>query len=131
VSRDVRSRLAAQAAAAGYPPDLLALIAQASLPAYQPGEQLEDAQIEQVTDTVEVLAQAGYRADTLTDHIAEYQRRHGSDWRECFWARALRIASVRYSRPDSYGVSPCDTDPDRLAQHAARQPAPPSAARVA
>ena len=55
-----RSRLAAQAAAAGYPPDLLALIANATLPAYQPGQQLEDAQIDQVTDAVEVLAQAGY-----------------------------------------------------------------------
>ena len=63
MSSDARSRLAAQAAAAGYPPDLLALIAHATLPAYQPGEQLEDAQIEQVTDAVEVLAQAGYRAE--------------------------------------------------------------------
>ena len=101
MSRDVRSRLAAQAAAAGYPPDLLALIAHATLPRYRPGEQLEDAQIEQVTDAVEVLAQAGYRADTLAEHIAEYQRRHGSDWRERFWARALRIATVRYRHPDS------------------------------
>ena len=102
----MRSRLAAQAAAAGYPPDLLALIANATLPGYQPGEQLEDAQIEQVTDAVEVLAQAGYRADTLAEHIAEYQRRHGEDWRERFWGRALRIASVRYRRPDIYGLSP-------------------------
>jgi hypothetical protein len=131
MSRDVRSRLAAQAAAAGYPPDLLALIAHATLPAYQPGEQLEDAQIRQITDAVEVLAQAGYQADTLAEHIAEYQHRHASDWRERFWARALRIATVRHSHPDSYGLSPCETDPDRLAQHAARQPAPASAARAA
>ena len=131
MSRNVRSRLAAQAAAAGYPPDLLALIAHATLPAYQPGEQLEDAQIEQVTDAVEVLAQAGYRADTLAEHIAEYERRHGDDWRERFWDRALRIATVRYRHPDTYGLSPCETDPDRLAQHAAGQPAPASAARAA
>jgi hypothetical protein len=131
VSSTARSRLAAQAAAAGYPPDLLARIAHGTLPAYRPGEQLEDTQIEQVTDAVKVLPQAGYRADTLAEHICEYQRRHGSDWRERFWERALRIASVRYSRPDSYGLSPCETDPDRLAQHAARQPAPPSAARAA
>jgi hypothetical protein len=128
---DVRSRLAAQAAAAGYPPDLLAHIAHATLPRYQPGQQLEDAEIEQVSDAVEVLGQAGYRADTLAEHIAEYQRRHGSDWRERFWARALRIATVRYSHPDSYGLSPCETDPDRLAQHAGRRPAPASAARAA
>ena len=131
MSRDVRGRLAAQAAAAGYPPDLLALIANATLLRYQPGQQLEDQQIEQVTDAVEVLAQAGYRAGTLAEHIAEYQRRHGEDWRERFWSRALRIASVRYRRPDIYGLSPGETDPHRLAQHAARQPAPPSAARAA
>ena len=64
MSSDARGRLAAQAAAAGYPPDLLALIAHATLPAYQPGEQLQDAQIEQVTQAVEVLAQAGYRAES-------------------------------------------------------------------
>ena len=131
MSRDVRGRLAAQAAAAGYPPDLLALIAQVTLPGYRAGEQLDDVQIGQVTDAVEVLAQAGYRADTLAEHMAEYQRRHGDDWREFFWARALRIATVRHSRPDTYGLSPCETDPDRVAQHAARQPASASAARTA
>ena len=70
MSTDARSRLAAQAAAAGYPPDLLALIAHAALPGYRTGEQLEDPQIEQVTAAVEVLAQAGYRAESLAEHIA-------------------------------------------------------------
>ena len=116
-----RSRLAAQAAAAGYPPDLLALIANATLPRYRPGEQLEDAQIEQVTDAVEVLTQAGYRADTLPGQLADYRHRHGGEWRQQFWARALAIASVRYRHPDRYGLSPCETDPDRLT----RTPAPP------
>ena len=104
-------------------PTLLALIAHATLPAYQPGEQLQDAQIEQVTQAVEVLAQAGYRAESLAEHIADYQRRRGEDWRERFWRRALRLASLRYRRPDTYGLSPCETDPGRLAQHAARQAA--------
>ncbi|HUK13337.1 MAG TPA: hypothetical protein VLW17_08535 [Thermoanaerobaculaceae bacterium] len=130
MSTDARSRLAAQAAAAGYPPDLLALIAHATLPAYQPGQQLQDAQIEQVTDAVEVLAQAGYRADSPAEHIGDYPRRHGEDWRQSFWARALALANVRYRHPDSYGLSPCETDPDRLAQHAAGQAAPPSSARA-
>ena len=125
MNTDARSRLAAQAAAAGYPPDLLALIAHATLPAYQPGAQLEDAQIAQITDAVEVLAQAGYRADTLAEHIAEYQRRHGGDWRERFWARALRIASVRYRRPEPTGSRPARPTHNRLAEHAARQPASP------
>jgi hypothetical protein len=123
MSTDARSRLAAQAAAAGYPPDLLAVIAHATLPGYQPGQQLEDGQIEQVTDAVEVLAQAGYAGVNLPAHLADYQRRHGSDWRQRFWSRALRLASVRYRRPDIYGLSPCESDPDRLAKHAARQAA--------
>jgi len=131
MSTDARSRLAAQAAAAGYPPDLLAVIAHATLPAYQPGQQLQDAQIEQVTDAVEVLAQAGYRAESLAAHIADYRHRHGQDWRQPFWSRALALASVRYRRPDIYGLSPCETDPDRVAHHAAREPAPPSSARAA
>ena len=97
MSADPRSRLAAQAAAAGYPPDLLAVIAHATLPAY--------------------------RADSLAQHTGDYRRRHGEDWRQPFWARALALASVRYRRPDIYGLSPCETDPDRLAKHAASQAA--------
>jgi hypothetical protein len=131
MSTDARSRLAAQAAAAGYPPDLLALIAHATLPAHRDGEQLEDTQIEQVTAAVEVLAQAGYRAESLAEHIGDYRRRHGEDWRHRFWRRALRVASLRYRHPDAYGLSPCETDPDRFAQRAARQPAPTSSVRGA
>jgi len=127
MSTDARGRLAAQAAAAGYPPDLLALIANATLTAYRDGEQLQDAQIEQVTQAVEVLAQAGYQAESLAEHIADYQRRHGEDWHRRFWSRALRLASVRYHHPDAYGLSPCETDPDRLAQHAAPQGEPRAA----
>ena len=117
MTSDARSRLAAQAAAAGYPPDLLALIANAALPAYQPGQQLEDAQIDQVTDAVEVLAQAGYRAESLAEQIGDYRRRHGEDWRHRLWSRALRLACLRYRHPDAYGLSPCETNPGRLAQH--------------
>ena len=131
MSTHARSRLAVQAAAAGYPPDVLAVIAHATLPAHQPGHQLQDAQIDQVTDAVEVLAQAGYRAESLAEHIADYQQRHGTSWRERFWTRALRTAAVRYRQPDLYGLSPCETDPDRLAQNTAREPAPPSSAQAA
>ena len=131
VRTDARSRLAAQAAAAGYPPDVLALIAHATLPAHRDGEQLEDTQIEQVTAAVEVLAQAGYRAESLAEHIADYRRRHGEDWRHRFWPRALRLASLRYRHPDAYGLSPCETDPDRLAQHACPPASTADAARAA
>ena len=123
MSTDARSRLAAQAAAAGYPTGLLAVISHATLPAYQAGEQLEDGQIEQVAGAVEVLAQAGYRAESLAEHIGDYRRRHGEDWRQPFWARALALANVRYRHPDIYGLSPCETDPDRLAKHAASRAA--------
>lgn len=131
MSTDARSRLAAQAAAAGCPPDLLALIAHAALPGYRIGEQLEDAQIEQVRAAVEVIAQAGYRAESLAEHIGEYRSRHGEDWRHRFWRRALRVASLRYRDPDAYGLSPCETDPDRLAQHAAPPAGTAGAARAA
>ena len=127
MSSDARSRLAAQAAAAGYPPDVLALVAHATLPAHRDGEQLEDTQIEQVTAAVEVLAQAGYRAESLAEQIADYRRRHGEDWRHRLWSRALRLACLRYRRPDAYGLSPCETDPERLAQHAS---APAGTARA-
>ena len=127
-----RSRLAAQAAAAGYPPDLLALIANATLPAHQPGQQLEDTQIERITDAVEVLAQAGYTGADLPGQLADHRRRHGDHWRQRFWAGALRIASVRYRHPNRYGLSPCQTDPDRLAQHGSDESArSPAAARAA
>jgi hypothetical protein len=131
MSSDARSRLAAQAAAAGYPPDLLALIAHATMPAYQPGQQLEDPQINQITTAVEVLAQAGYSAETVHEQIARRQRRGGTDWRNRFWARALRIASVRHRSPNTYGLSPCETDPERLLQHARPAAAPAAAARAA
>ena len=131
MTSDARSRLAAQAAAAGYPPDLLALIANAALPAYQPGQQLEDAQIDQVTDAVEVLAQAGHTGANLPGLLADYQRRYGDDWRQRFWPRALRIANVRYRHPNRYGLSPCETDPDRLATHAHPPAGTAAAARAA
>jgi hypothetical protein len=125
VSSSARSRLAAQAAAAGYPADLLALIAHATLPRHRPGERLEDAHVEQVTDAVEVLAQAGYSGAHLRVLLAHYQRRQGGGWRERFWTRALRIAGVRHRYPHVYGLSPREADADRLAAqpHPAKPPA--------
>ena len=105
--------------------DLLALIAHATLPRHRPGERLEDAHVEQVTDAVEVLAQTGYSASHLRALLADYQRREGDGWRERFWARALRIASVRYRYAQVYGPSPCEADSDRLA--APPHPAKPAA----
>jgi hypothetical protein len=125
----VRSRLAALAAAAGYGPDELSLIADAALPPYQPGERLDDSGLATVASAVDVLAQCGYRADALAELVAHYRARyHDGHWREHFWRAQLRTASLRYQHPRFYGLSPCEADPARLAAHG--QPAgdePPSA----
>jgi hypothetical protein len=102
-----RERLAALAMTAGYEPDMLALIAQTTFPAYQPGDRLTDAQISQIATSVEVLAQAGARADALAGIVAHYRRRYGPDWRDWFWRQQLRTASLRHHHPERYGHSPC------------------------
>ncbi len=103
-----RERLAALAAAAGYEPDTLVTIAQAALPAYQPGQRLADHQITEIIRGVEVLAQAGACADALGGMVAHYQRRYGPDWRQAFWTQQLRTANLRHQHPELYGPSPCD-----------------------
>jgi hypothetical protein len=103
--------LAALATAAGYHADTLTMIAQATLPGYRPGERLADREIKQIATGVEVLAQAGARADTLAGIVAHYERRYGPDWREAFWRQQLRTANLRYRHPELYGPSPCDPGP--------------------
>jgi hypothetical protein len=118
-----RERLAALAAAAGYQPDVLATIAQATLPNYQPGERLADREINQIATGVEVLAQAGAQGDTLPGIVAHYKRRYGPDWREAFWRQQLRTANLRYQHPELYGPSPCTRDgsPENQRREGARQ----------
>jgi hypothetical protein len=103
-----RKRLAALATAVGYHADTLTMIAQATLPAYQPGERLTDREIKQVATGVEVLAQAGARGDALPGIVAHYKRRYGPDWRDPFWRQQLRTASLRFQHPELYGPSPCN-----------------------
>lgn len=114
-----RSRLAAHAAAAGYPPGLLVQIAAATLTRYRPGQHLADSDVTQVTDAVQVLAQAGYDAERLSVSLADYQARHGARWRERFWTRTVALAALRYRHPELYGISPCETDAERRRQAAA------------
>src|SRR3954463_8253475 len=119
-----RARLATLAAAAGYGPDTLLLIAEAALPRQQPGERLDDAGLAQVTSAVEVLAQCGHSAEAISDLVGSYRQRHrDGSWREHFWRAQLRIAAVRFNHPRFYGLSPCEANPARLAAHSA-QPAP-------
>ena len=94
-----RSRLAALAAAAGYPPVLLERIADAALPA-QTGGRLRETEIRQLTEAVDVLHHSGYSADTVGLLLDDYQRRHGDRWRERFWTSALRIANARHRHPE-------------------------------
>ena len=103
-----RERLAALAVTAGYHTDTLTTIAEATLPAYQPGQRLTDALINRIATGVEVLAQAGARGDALPGIVAHYKRRYGPDWREAFWRQQLRTANLRYQHPKLYGPSPCD-----------------------
>jgi len=111
-----RRRLAAQAAAAGYPSGALALIAHAALPGYRPGDQLDELLVDHVRTAVEILAQAGIHADALGATLAHYHRRYGEDWREHFWRRQLHLAGLRFNHPELYGPSPCEPDAARPAR---------------
>jgi hypothetical protein len=127
-----RERLAALAAAAGYGPDALTLIADAALPAHRPGERLKDTHIAHIASAVEVLAQCGHPAQVLADIVAHYRDRYGEPcWREQFWQRQLRTAALRYREPRFYGLSPSEADPARLAAHATRMPRTAALARAA
>ena len=99
-----RARLAAVAAAAGYPGTLLTQIAHATLPAYRPGDTLSDAQIEQLTLAVEVLTESGHDADATTTLIARHRQAGGERWRDALWAEALRAANARCAPPASAGA---------------------------
>jgi hypothetical protein len=127
-----RARIAALAAAAGYGPDTLGVIADAALPAHRPGERLDDAHVAHVATAVEVLAQASLPARGLADVIAHYRDRYGEYcWREQFWQRQLRTAALRYREPRFYGLSPCEADPARLATRGHSSAPQPALVRAA
>jgi hypothetical protein len=110
-----RERLTRLAYAAGYGPDTLLSIAEAAIPAFQ-GGLLGDAHIHTMCDAVEVLAQAGCQDSEIGAMVAGY-RRLGAAWRDAFWAQQVRTATLRFNHPAIYGLSPCETDPSRLAAH--------------
>jgi hypothetical protein len=108
--------LAWQARQTGYPPGLLAQIADAVIGEERPVEQLTDQQAAIVSDAVDTLAQAGWLADTLPDGLAHYRQQFAENWRERFWPRVLRTACLRFDNAPFYGLSPIETDPVRLAR---------------
>lgn len=120
-----RARLNALAAAAGYGPETLTLIADAALPAHHSGHRLDDTRIGHVATAVEVLAQCGYSAEDLPEIIDSYRLRYRDGrWREHFWRNQLRAATLRFNHPRFYGLSPCEADPARLAELATADGAP-------
>jgi len=114
-----RERLERAAYLAGYDSDTLRRIAAATLPYYHDGLELDDPRVEQITSAVEVLAQAGATADEVVALIYTYERSGQPDWRERFWTRQMRAAGDRFARPEIYGLSPCEDDPQRLAAYGA------------
>jgi hypothetical protein len=91
-----REKLGAAAVAAGYPPATLTAIAEATLPRYTAGERLAERQIDEITDAVRTLAQAGLNADEVNALIAHHRRHHGANWRRALWRQALEAANRRY-----------------------------------
>ena len=98
-----RARLAAVAAAAGYPGPLLTQIAHATFPAYRPGDTLSDTQIEHVAVAVDTLREAGHDADAVRVLMGRY-RDSTPDWRNALWAEALRLANARPAPPAPAGA---------------------------
>jgi len=100
--RVARSWLAALAAAAGYPPNLLKRIGDATLPAHTHGR-LRDPEIRQLTEAVDVLTQSGYTPDTVSLLLDDHKQCCGDRWRERFWKSALRIARAGHRDPELHG----------------------------
>ena len=98
MSGEQRRRLATVAADAGYPGELLAAIAQATLPGYMAGQQLEERQLGEVADAVELLAEAGLSAEQTRVLLGACRERAPQRWRERFWALATRAACANAHR---------------------------------
>lgn len=87
-----RERLARLATAAAYPPTVLSLIAEATLPRQQTGDRLDDRGIELICVAVDVLRAARLSPDAVRELVAQHRDRD-ERWRERLWAEALRAAS--------------------------------------
>jgi hypothetical protein len=99
-----RTRLAALAAAAGYPGPLLTQIAVAAVPAYTPGTALSDPQIDQVALAVETLVEAGHNPAGAQALIARHQQHGGERWRDALWREALAAANQRQAQRAARGA---------------------------
>ena len=113
-----RARLATLAAAAGYGPDALALIADAALPGTGPANDSTTAASPRSPAPSRSSPSAATPPSALADLVDSYRARYrDGSWRERFWRAQLRIAALRFNHPRFYGLSPCEADPARLAAH--------------
>jgi hypothetical protein len=103
---ETEDRLAALCAAAGYDDEVRGLIAHATFPCQERGRALSDRRLRELADGVKLLVQAGRAAEQIPALIAAYQARHGEQWREAFWRRALRTAAFRAAHPEPHEIRP-------------------------
>ena len=123
-----RDRLAALAAAAGYGPDALALIADAALPATGPANGSTTAARAR-RQRRRGARPGGTRPSALPELVAHYRAATASRWREHFWRAPAAHRRLRFSHPRFYGLSPCEADPARLAATARRRRGPAARSR--
>lgn len=114
-----RERLAVLAQRAGYSPGALEKIAHATLPAYTPGERLDDRGVHAVCAAIEVLARGGLCDEQVAVLIDDYRARHGACWRKHWWEARLRIAAWRERNPAAFGPSPTDLPAPLIDEHPA------------
>lgn len=108
-----REQLASHCQVCGYTPHTLQLIAEAAFADYQPGTRLDDTRVIEIAAAVQTLAQAGRDATMIELTVAHYKT-FGEHWRPRFWEAVTRVAALRFNHPELYGLSPLETDPDRL-----------------
>lgn len=94
-----REALNALAAACGYGLPQLSLIAQATMPSYEPGAALTDSQLGYLTQAAEVCRESGLRDSEVADAVEQHRARSGAAWREGFWRERLKIAAAREALP--------------------------------
>lgn len=114
---DAITRLQDLCERAGYTNASRELIAGTLFTDYTPGAELTDEQLEQLCWAVEVLAQGGRDAEGVAVTVAHWRDTGDANWRDEFWSATIQTAKLRFSQPEAFGLSPLESDPERVAQH--------------
>ena len=99
------ARLAALCAAAGYPAELRAVIAEATFPHHTADEELTASELRQLAEAVKLLAEAGRTAEHIRVLVGEYKTRHPERWRDVLWTRTVRAAARRTASSQPHHAS--------------------------